>query len=73
MTEIVLDDRQAQILKSAPGKVKIVDATGVTLAVVEKSIFTPEQVAEARARCNSAGPWYTTQQVLERLESLAKK
>jgi len=73
MTEIILDEQQAQIFASAPGKVRILNRKGETLGEAQKILFTPEEIAEAKKRFGSPGPWSTTAEVLARLEARAKE
>lgn len=70
MTKIILDPQQANLLKASNGDVTIVDESGQVLGYVKRSSFTPEEIAEAKRRSQSGGPWRTTEQVMERLRSL---
>jgi hypothetical protein len=70
MTKIILDPQQANVLKSSNGDVTIVDESGQVLGYVQRSSFTPEEIAEAKLRSQAGGPWRTTEQVMGRLRSL---
>lgn len=70
MTIIVIDPQQAKIISEAEDQVEIRDADGQHVGYVARG-FTPNEVAEARRRLDSEGPWYTTQQVVEHIRSLA--
>jgi hypothetical protein len=69
MIRIILNDEQAKAAQLATETVELLDQRGHLVGYVSRP---PQEstVAEARRRANSAGPWYTTQQVLEHLESL---
>jgi hypothetical protein len=79
MNEIVLTADQLSILSSSAGPVAIRRPDGSVIGWVSPTTrfiipevcpFTPEEIAAAEARAESAGPWYTTQEVLEHLRSL---
>lgn len=72
MPHIVVDDEQARIISESTEDVEIRDRTGRRLGAISRG-FTPEQIAEAERRADSDGPWFTTEQVLERLRSLDAK
>jgi len=69
MTHIVLSDDQAQTVQAATGAVEIRDRRGNLLGYVTPPPGEAE-IAEARQRLASDGPWYTTQQVMDHLRSL---
>ena len=69
MTQIVLSDDQAQTVQAATGAVEIRDRRGKLLGYVAPPPNDAE-IAEAKRRLASDGPWYTTQQVMEHLKSL---
>ena len=68
MTVIVLNDEQVQALNQSAGDVELQDATGHSLGIVTHS-FTPEEIAEAKRRARSGGPWLTTKELLQRMTS----
>jgi hypothetical protein len=79
MNEIILTTEQASILASAEGLVAIRRPDGSFIGWVSPGTnfilpnacpFSPEEIAEAKARAESPGPWFTTAEVLEHLRSL---
>jgi hypothetical protein len=66
MTKLVLDAQQAHVVEH----LTLVDEGGNVLGYVQRSGFTSEEIAEAKRRSESWGPWRTTEQVMERLRSL---
>ena len=70
MAFITLDDRQVSIVLETPGEIEVRDGQGKCLGFVARN-FSPEEIAEAKRRLASSGPWYTTEQVLGNLQSLA--
>ncbi len=66
MTQIILNDDQAEVMRKAAGAVKVCNRSGELLGYFSR----PPTSAEARLRLDSQGPWYTTQQVIEHLDSL---
>jgi hypothetical protein len=72
MTKIVLTEEQAKSFRDANGAdVVLLGPDGKRLGWVQKEIFTDEEVAEAEKLLDSDGPWFTTEQVLAHLRSLA--
>ena len=69
MTQIILDDEQAEATRTAAGAVEFCNRRGELLGYFSRPPSTAE-TAEARLRLNSDGPWRTTQQVIEHLDSL---
>lgn len=69
MTQIVLNDEQVKTVQSATGAVEVRDRHGNLLGYVARRT-TEAEIAEAKRRLESDGPWYTTQQVLDHLKSL---
>lgn len=69
MTHIVLSDDQVRAVKSAPGAVELRDEQGNLLGYVARPT-SRDRTAEAKRRLNSEGPWHSTDQVLEHLDSL---
>jgi hypothetical protein len=72
MSQIVLDEQQAKILTQADEQVEIRDPAGHLLGYASP-ITTAADIAEARRALASPGPRYTTEQVLQYLESLNRK
>jgi hypothetical protein len=72
MPHIVLSEEQAKVVASALQPIQVRDAKGTVLGVIP-SIWTDEDIAEAKRRLASNGPWYTTEQVLAHLRSLETK
>jgi hypothetical protein len=71
MTQIVLNDDQTQVVRQATDAVEIRDGKGGLLGyVARRPMATPEEIAEARRRLDSAGPWHTTEQFVARLRAL---
>jgi hypothetical protein len=74
MTTITIPTAVADLLRTAPVATRLVDEQGNVLgnfapARSSSDELTPEQWAEIRRRRKSAGPWLTTEQLLQRLES----
>jgi len=69
MAHIVLDEEQSRIVSESQGDVEIRDSSGQPLGYLTHG-FTPEEIAEAKRRAKSDGPWHTTAEVLEHLQSL---
>ena len=69
MTQIILTDDQIGALHVATGTVEVRDRRGALLGYLSRPASDAE-VAEAVRRLKSGDPWYTTQQVLEHLNSL---
>jgi hypothetical protein len=72
MVQIILSDEQANLFQSALNAVELRDRHGKLIGYA-----APPQsstvIASARQRLNSAGPWHSTQQVLEHLQSLERR
>ena len=69
MPHIIVDDAQAKIISEAAESIEIRDRSGKHLGYVACG-FDAEDVAIARRRMVSKEPRYTTQQVLEHIQSL---
>ena len=69
MGKIVLTEEQVAILKGATGPVIVCDPEGNIVASVDPTP-TPDEISELKRRAAGPGPWYTTGQVLARLEAL---
>jgi hypothetical protein len=72
MTQIILTDDQVSALKTAAGTVEVRDRQGALLGYLSRPASDAE-IAEASRRLKSEGPWYTTQQVLDHLDSLDRR
>jgi hypothetical protein len=69
VTRIVLNEEQVRILAGAHGEVELVDGYGRPVGYVDRT-FSKEELAAAKRRSESDGPWHTTAEVLAHLESL---
>lgn len=69
MTVIVLSPDQSETVAKAIGKVEVHDVQGNVLGTLTPR-WTQEDLELAERRLNSNGPWRTTQEVLEHLQSL---
>jgi len=69
MTRIVLSDDQTRALQAATDGVEICDRHGNLLGYVSPPPSDAE-IADARRRLQSDGPWHTTEQVMDHLKSL---
>jgi hypothetical protein len=68
MTQIILNDDQVRTLREATDTVQVCDKSGIPIGYLARSTkATPEEIAEARRRLSSDGPWRTTAEVLDRL------
>jgi hypothetical protein len=72
MLHIVVDDQQAKLISEATENVEIRDPRGKHLGYVAHG-FTNEDIAIARDRLASDETRYTTQVVLDYLQSLEHK
>ena len=68
MTQIILTDDQVSALQIAAGTVEVRDRRGVLLGYLSRPASDVE-IAERADVLGSDGPWYTTQQVLDDLDS----
>lgn len=69
VTQIILSDDQLATIRAATDAVAIRDRQGKLLGYVSPPP-TDEEIVLARRRAESAGPWHSTDQVLDRLKSL---
>jgi hypothetical protein len=72
MQHIVVDDEQAKLIAETTDPVQIRDRRGKHLGYVAHG-FTEEDIAIAKQRAASDQPCYTTQEVLDHLQSLEPK
>jgi hypothetical protein len=70
MTQLVLSSAQIQTIVASTGDLQVCDATGKVLGYLHRNPFTANEIADALAARNSAGPWRTSEQVQDRLRSL---
>ena len=77
MTQLVLTPEQASLVSQTPGTLPIYLPDGSVAGYLsrlapghDRPVFTPEEVAAARRAADSPGPWYSTQQVIDRLRTL---
>jgi hypothetical protein len=74
MVDIVVSDEQARAIREASGGLRVCDPQGrVIFAVAPRSLEQPDDVDAMRRAIASSQPRYTTQQVLDHLDSLADK
>ena len=69
MAQIVLSDDQAKAVQTALEPVELRDQRGNLLGYVSLPPGDAE-IAEAKRRLESAGPWHTTEEVMDHLRSL---
>jgi hypothetical protein len=72
MPHIVVDDEQARIISESAGQIEIRDKDGKSLGYVAQG-FTEDDIAIANQRKASKEPRYTTQEVLDHLQSLEQQ
>jgi hypothetical protein len=72
MPQITLTAEQVTLIVNGHEGVEICDRSGRILGYVEPPI-PPEEIEIAKSRMNWPGPWYTTEQVLDHLQSLEGK
>ena len=69
MTQIVLDDKQAELVTRALEPVAVCNPNGDIVAYIEP-VWTGDDIAETKRRLASQQPRFTTVKVLEHLRSL---
>ena len=72
MAHIVLNDEQARIISESAESIEIRDRNGKHLGYVAHR-FTDEDIAIAKERMASDEPRYTTQEVVDHIQSLHQK
>jgi hypothetical protein len=72
MPHIVVDDEQARIISESAGQIEVRDKNGKSLGYVFQG-FTEDDIAMANQRKASKEPRYTTQEVLDHLQSLEQQ
>lgn len=69
MTSITLDDALASQIREATDGVELRDKSGAVVAYISPT-FAAEGIEAAARLKGSEGPWYSTQEVLNHLQSL---
>ena len=69
MPHIIVDDEQAKIISESAENIELRDQSGKHLGYVAHG-FTDEDIAIANERMVSDEPRYTTQEVLDHIQSL---
>jgi hypothetical protein len=70
MIQVILNNDQARLVRATKGEVELRDEHGTLIGyVTQRAKATPEEIAEARRRLLSDGPWRTTAEVLSRLRA----
>lgn len=72
MPELVLTEEQAKIVTQTLDPVTVRDSSGNVIGHFEAKL-TPEMIAELKRRAASPGPFYTGQQVQDRLQALQQE
>lgn len=72
MPHIVIDDDQAKIISESAESIEIRDRSGKHLGYVAHG-FAVEEILIAKQRLASDEPRYTTQQVLDHIQSLEQR
>ena len=78
MTQLVLTPEQANLVSQTRGKIPVFLPDGSVAGYLSKgsadsldrTVFTPEEIANAQKAAESAGRWHTTQEVLDHLSTL---
>ena len=74
MVDIVVSDEQARAIIAASGAVRLRDPQGrIICAVAPRPINAADDVAEMRRALASDQPRYTTEQVIDHLQSLSDR
>ena len=74
MTQLIFNDEQVETVRQATERLEVRDRGGNLVAYLAKQPgFSPTEIAEAKRRMSSGGPWRTTQQVLARLHALPER
>jgi hypothetical protein len=69
MTELLLTHEQTKLLRAIQQPIPVRDADGNLIGQFEPR-FSPQLIAELKRRGASQGPWYSGQQVQNRLAAL---
>ncbi len=70
MTPILLTAEQARIVAGAQGAIPAQDPSGHVVGYFDSLGITPEEIAEARRRAASPGPWFKGERVQAHLQAL---
>lgn len=73
MSQLVLTDEQARILKESVNKVKMVDSNGEVIGFATRPIFTPEKLERIRRLRASGERGHTVDEKNRRIEQLVKE
>ncbi len=71
MTQIILNDDQAEVMQKAAGAVEVCNLRGELPGYFSRPPSAAGS-AEAKRRLDSEGPWFSTRQVIEHLDSLGQ-
>ena len=69
MNQIILNDDQVKAVQAATGAVELRDQQGKLVGYIARPP-SEEEIVEAQGRLTSQGPWHTTAQVMDHLDSL---
>jgi hypothetical protein len=72
MSDLFLNDEQADFVSRAEGRIVVRDAAGHILGRLEPEL-SAMTLAELKRKASSAGPWYSGEQVQARLKSLQEE
>jgi len=73
MVQVILTEDQARLVQQAMGeRVQLCAPNGKVLRLIDP-VFSPEEIAEAKKRAQSPGPWYSGAQVQARLRALQEE
>ena len=72
MTRLILTAEQARVVAGAIEPIQLCDPAGRALATIQP-LVSAEELAEAKKRAASPGPWYTGAQVQARLRALQEE
>lgn len=73
MNPLVLNDEQMKVLAQAQRQVEVRDSGGYLVGYLQFVGFTPAEIADAKRRAASPGPWFTGEQVQSRLHALQQE
>ncbi len=73
MTSIILTAEQARIVSQAQAAIPVCDPNGVIVGHLEPLEITAEEIAEAKRRAASPGPWLTSESVQAQLQALQEE
>ena len=69
MTQIILDQAQAEVVAKANEPVEVRGPNGILLGHIEPEL-TASEIQALKQKLTSPAKWYTTEQVLDHLRSL---